>query len=127
MGSKRINTVITQNGFNLVLRQLMRRECLNSRQLAELVGVSDQGVSRWKRGENLPTDKNLKRIADSLNEPYEELLKMARTPAQKPQHKPRLQEYITLLDTYGERLEDEDLEILIMMVKTKIKGKRRKR
>ena len=40
---------------------------LTQKQLAELLGVKQQNVSDWERGERSPSVKNLKKLAQILN------------------------------------------------------------
>ena len=50
------------------------RAGMKQEQLAELVGVSVQAVSKWERGKNLPDIENLLLIAEHTNTPYGMLL-----------------------------------------------------
>ena len=40
---------------------------ISQKELAALVGVSESAISKWKTGDNEPSMKNLKKIADVLN------------------------------------------------------------
>ena len=40
---------------------------LTQKQLAELLGVKQQNISDWERGERSPSVKNLKKMAEILN------------------------------------------------------------
>jgi transcriptional regulator with XRE-family HTH domain len=40
---------------------------LTQKQLADRLGVKQQNVSDWERGERSPSVKNLKKLADVLN------------------------------------------------------------
>ena len=45
----------------------MKEMGISQKELASLIGVSESAVSRWKAGENEPSMKNLKKVADVLN------------------------------------------------------------
>lgn len=40
---------------------------ITQKELASLIGVSESAISKWKSGDNEPSMKNLKKIADVLN------------------------------------------------------------
>lgn len=40
---------------------------ISQKELASLIGVSESAISKWKSGDNEPSMKNLKKIADVLN------------------------------------------------------------
>jgi len=126
-GSHRIGKVVTQNGFNLYLNRVLKDRNITQDELAEMIGISIQGVSRWIRGVNLPTDKNLVKIASALNISSDELREKAAATVVQKQHKPKLLACIEYLDKFGDRLTDEDLDLLLIFFQVKTEGKRRKR
>lgn len=49
------------------IKELRKKRGLTQKQLAELLGVKQQNVSDWERGERSPSVKNLKKLAEILN------------------------------------------------------------
>ena len=62
---------------------LRREQQLTQRQLAERLYVSDKAVSKWERGESLPSVALLMPLARCLGVSVNELLNGSREPAQQ--------------------------------------------
>ena len=60
--------------FSKLLIELRKREKLSQSRLAELVGVSFMTVRRWESGEIIPRINEVKRLAEVLHIPVDELL-----------------------------------------------------
>ena len=52
-----------------IIRQRREQSEISQEKLADLIGVSRQAVSKWERGQAVPTDENLERIEVALNLP----------------------------------------------------------
>ena len=55
--------------FAAWLNLLMERQGLSQAELARTIGVADAQVSRWRRGQVVPTVRSLQRIADTFAVP----------------------------------------------------------
>src|ERR671939_1416381 len=66
--------------FPAWLEASMHRRGLSQAELARAVGVADAQVSRWRRGQVVPTVHHLQRIADALEVPRAELDRLAGYP-----------------------------------------------
>jgi transcriptional regulator with XRE-family HTH domain len=49
------------------IKAIRKKRGLTQKQLAELLGVKQQNVSDWERGERSPSVKNLKKLSEILN------------------------------------------------------------
>ena len=49
------------------IKEMRKKRGLTQKQLAELLGVKQQNVSDWERGERSPSVKNLKKLVEVLN------------------------------------------------------------
>ena len=49
------------------IKKLRINRGLTQKQLAELLGVKQQNISDWERGERSPSVKNLKKLSEILN------------------------------------------------------------
>lgn len=49
------------------IKAIRKKRGLTQKQLADRLGVKQQNVSDWERGERSPSVKNLKKLADVLN------------------------------------------------------------
>ena len=49
------------------IKETRKKRGLTQKQLAELLGVKQQNISDWERGERSPSIKNLKKLAEILN------------------------------------------------------------
>jgi transcriptional regulator with XRE-family HTH domain len=67
-------------GFAHWLNATMQSRGLSQAQLARVVGVADTQVSRWRRGQVVPTVRYLQRIADTLDVPRASLDRLAGYP-----------------------------------------------
>jgi transcriptional regulator with XRE-family HTH domain len=67
-------------GFADWLNATMHSRGLSQAQLARVVGVADTQVSRWRRGQVVPTVRYLQRIADTLDVPRANLDRLAGYP-----------------------------------------------
>ncbi len=67
-------------GFADWLNTTMHSRRLSQAQLARVVGVADTQVSRWRRGQVVPTVHYLQRIADTLDVPRASLDRLAGYP-----------------------------------------------
>jgi transcriptional regulator with XRE-family HTH domain len=56
------------------LRELRRRRLLTQAELAQRVGVSLQSVQAWEWGKSEPRLRHIRRLAEVLEVPAEELL-----------------------------------------------------
>lgn len=68
------------NRFTAWLNATMERRHLSQAELARAVGVADTQVSRWRRGQVVPTVRSLQRIADTLDVPRATLDRLAGYP-----------------------------------------------
>lgn len=62
------------------LNATMQSRRLSQAQLARVVGVADTQVSRWRRGQVVPTVRYLQRLADTLDVPRVSLDRLAGYP-----------------------------------------------
>ena len=60
--------------FGLKLQTLRKKSSLSQEDLAQLLGVSRQAISRWERSEVLPDLYNAKKIAEVFNITIDELM-----------------------------------------------------
>lgn len=60
--------------FGLKLQTLRKKSSLSQEDLAQLLGVSRQAISRWERSEALPDLYNAKKIAEVFNITIDELM-----------------------------------------------------
>lgn len=49
------------------IKEMRTKRGLTQKQLADRLGVKQQNISDWERGERSPSVKNLKKLADALN------------------------------------------------------------
>jgi transcriptional regulator with XRE-family HTH domain len=49
------------------IKKMRTKSGLTQKQLADRLGVKQQNVSDWERGERSPSAKNLKKLAEILN------------------------------------------------------------
>lgn len=49
------------------VKEMRKKRGLTQKQLAELLGVKQQNISDWERGERSPSVKNLKKLSEILN------------------------------------------------------------
>ena len=70
------------------LNATMQSRGLSQAQLARVVGVADTQVSRWRRGQVVPTVRYLQRIADTLDVPRVSLDRLAGYPVNQPMQEP---------------------------------------
>src|SRR5690349_25138700 len=68
------------NRFSGWLQASMRSHGLSQAQLARSVGVADTQVSRWRRGQVVPTLQYLQRLADTFGVPRVTLDKLVGLP-----------------------------------------------
>jgi transcriptional regulator with XRE-family HTH domain len=57
-------------------RELLKAHCINGAQLARKMGVSRERISLWARGETKPRPANMKKIAEIVNVPYNEVMEI---------------------------------------------------
>jgi transcriptional regulator with XRE-family HTH domain len=90
------------NRFANWLNATMQSRGLTQAQLARVVGVADTQVSRWRRGQVVPSVHYLQRIADTLEVPRVDLDRLAgypvtdaaeASPSDDPQLQAELQAY----------------------------------
>ena len=60
--------------FGLKLQTLRKKALMSQDDLAELIGVSRQAISKWERSEALPDLYNVKKIAEAFNITIDELM-----------------------------------------------------
>lgn len=72
------------NRFPTWLAATMERRGLSQARLARAVGVTDAQVSRWRRGQVVPTVRSLQRIADTFGVPRATLDRLAGYPVGDP-------------------------------------------
>ena len=60
--------------FGLKLQTLRKKASLSQEDLAQLLGVSRQAISKWERSEALPDLYNAKKIAEVFNITIDELM-----------------------------------------------------
>ena len=66
--------MLERKEFSKLLIELRKREKLSQSRLAELVGVSFMTIRRWESGEIIPRINEVKRLAEVLHIPVDELL-----------------------------------------------------
>ncbi|MBO6087151.1 helix-turn-helix transcriptional regulator [bacterium] len=49
------------------IKELRKEKCLTQEQLAEIIGIEPNNLSRIEKGRNYPTPENLSKIAKALN------------------------------------------------------------
>ena len=64
--------------------ELRKQKALSQGQLAEIVGVSRQAVSKWESGQNSPDTIKLIHLADILDTDVEYLATGRKTPKEEP-------------------------------------------
>lgn len=60
--------------FGLKLQTLRKKSTMSQEDLATLIGVSRQAISKWERSEALPDLYNAKKIAEVFNITVDELM-----------------------------------------------------
>lgn len=60
--------------FGLKLQSLRKKALMSQENLAELMGVSRQAISKWERSEALPDLYNAKKLAEIFNITLDELM-----------------------------------------------------
>ena len=73
-----------ENRFPTWLSATMESRRLSQAGLARAVGVTDAQVSRWRRGQVVPTVRSLQRIADTFGVPRATLDRLAGYPVGEP-------------------------------------------
>jgi transcriptional regulator with XRE-family HTH domain len=73
------------NRFTLWLNNTMESRRFSQAELARAVGVGDAQVSRWRRGQVVPTVRSLQRIADTFGVPRVMLDSLAGYPTGEPE------------------------------------------
>lgn len=73
------------NRFPTWLTATMESRGLSQARLARAVGVTDTQVSRWRRGQVVPTVRSLQRIADTFGVPRATLDRLAGYPVGEPE------------------------------------------
>lgn len=73
------------NRFTLWLNTSMESRRYSQAELARAVGVGDAQVSRWRRGQVVPTVRSLQRIADTFGVPRVMLDSLAGYPTDEPE------------------------------------------
>jgi transcriptional regulator with XRE-family HTH domain len=73
------------NRFTLWLNNTMESRRFSQADLARAVGVGDAQVSRWRRGQVVPTVRSLQRIADTFGVPRAMLDSLAGYPTDEPE------------------------------------------
>jgi transcriptional regulator with XRE-family HTH domain len=77
-----------QNPFAHWLNVTMQSRGLSQAELARAVGVADTQVSRWRRGQVVPTLRYLQQIADTFDVPRTTLDRLAGYPVAEAPHRP---------------------------------------
>jgi transcriptional regulator with XRE-family HTH domain len=77
-----------QNPFAHWLNVTMQSRGLSQAELARAVGVADTQVSRWRRGQVVPTLRYLQQIADTFDVPRTTLDRLAGYPVAEAPHDP---------------------------------------
>jgi transcriptional regulator with XRE-family HTH domain len=101
--------------FAAWLNLLMERQGLSQAELARTIGVADAQVSRWRRGQVVPTVRSLQRIADTFAVPRGTLDHLAGYPSGELPRQETEAERDPLLDAelrlyqvwYGQLLEQQ--------------------
>src|SRR5690625_7012782 len=60
-----------KNTLGAKLKRYRRRKEMTQEELAELLDVSNKSVSKWELGNGYPSKKNLMKIADILDVPFD--------------------------------------------------------
>ena len=55
------------------IKMMRKRKKLTQSELASMIGVSQQAVARWEKGDSSPTSNKLPKLARALNCKIEEL------------------------------------------------------
>lgn len=71
------------NRFTAWLNTTMQSRQLSQAELARAVGVADAQVSRWRRGQVVPTVRSLQRLAETLDVPRVTLDRLAGYPVEE--------------------------------------------
>ncbi len=77
---------LNPNRFTLWLNNSMESRRLSQADLARAVGVGDAQVSRWRRGQVVPTVHSLQRLADTFGVPRVMLDSLVGYPADEQDH-----------------------------------------
>jgi transcriptional regulator with XRE-family HTH domain len=85
--------------FAAWLNLLMERKGLSQAELARTIGVADAQVSRWRRGQVVPTVRSLQRIADTFAMPRGTLDRLAGYPTGESSRQETEEGYDPLLDS----------------------------
>lgn len=73
-----------ENRFTDWLNAMMQQRGFSQAELARAVGVGDAQVSRWRRGQVVPTVHSLQRLADTFGVPRAGLDRLAGYPSAAP-------------------------------------------
>lgn len=74
-----------ENRFTAWLNMMMQQRGFSQAELARAVGVGDAQVSRWRRGQVVPTVHSLQRLADTFGVPRAGLDRLAGYPPSAPE------------------------------------------
>ena len=69
--------------FGLKLQTLRKKASMSQDDLASLIGVSRQAISKWERSDGLPDLYNVKKIAEVFNITIDELMDIEIKPIDK--------------------------------------------
>lgn len=69
--------------FGLKLQTLRKKASMSQDDLATLIGVSRQAISKWERSDGLPDLYNVKKIAEVFNITIDELMDIEIKPIDK--------------------------------------------
>ena len=107
------------------LKEVMRRRKRLPSQLAADLGVSHATVSRWLSGQDIPSTKSCRKLAEYSSVPLEKVLSLAghlpRVAEAGPPEWPEFREYAR--QKYPDELDDD----LIAMIEDLIERRRQKR
>ena len=107
------------------LKEVMRRRKRIPSQLAADLGVSHATVSRWLSGQDIPSTKSCRKLAEYSSVPLEKVLSLAghlpRVAETGPPEWPEFREYAR--QKYPDELDDD----LIAMIEDLIERRRQKR
>ncbi len=109
--------------INKVVKTIIEGEGISQKKFAEIIGVSDQLVSKWVHGSNLPTEKGLCKIIMSFraynpywiisgqgnpdNTQWEDSSSECKSCLEKDRTIAILQDHITTLKEQNELLKDK--------------------
>lgn len=62
------------NKFSNELSNLRKQKNLTQKQLGEIIGVSDKQISKWEKGELLPSMENVQKLAEFFGVSFQEIL-----------------------------------------------------